>query len=300
MLQEEFDSAFLDYIQQLWHLTDVTAGVLLSNKNGRIVHQIQAREGMFTLKILSPQTTARQVNGDTSVLIFLNAQAPGMAPRLILTGAGCAFARYNDQFLYLLSFIDGVHPEWNDETFSLLGARAADLHLLSGYTRPWSIDPIDELRQARLRAQQYPTALQTDFLALIDKLPDFNKLPQGLVHTDIGPHNALHNANNILTFIDWDGAGIGPTLFDLAYPLIDEFIRDEQGELFFATTWAHAFFSQYQSRHPLTTMEQELLVDAAIFWGIAYSACYEISNWWRYLKFVRDHRHEIEAVIAIP
>jgi methyltransferase (TIGR00027 family) len=86
--------------------------------------------------------------------------------------------------------------------------------------------PRDEIAALRelvdAAAPRVPAAGAAEYDAVrleLSSLEDCEGLPQGLVHPDIAPFNAIAGRAGEVTLVDWTGAGRGPRLWPLAFLL---------------------------------------------------------------------------------
>ena len=95
----------------------------------------------------------------------------------------------------------------------------------------------------------------------------WDSLPQGAIHGDLFRDNLLWQNDQISAILDFNNAGHGPLLFDLAICINDWCVQDNALE----TERVHALMSSYQQQRPLSFFEMDvwrmLLRAAALrFW----------------------------------
>ncbi len=146
------------------------------------------------------------------------------------------------------------------------------------------------------------------FDALLDGLPDFFDLDQCLIHSDLGPHNAMRRKNGAVVLIDLDDSGIGSRHLDLGWAFIMQFVDFDHatGAMRYRFDLALAFLcGYYHGRKPetkdgraagrkddqddtLTRAEYDLLWQGAIFMHISYMKTYgpyAVDSLWKILQF---------------
>ena len=146
------------------------------------------------------------------------------------------------------------------------------------------------------------------FDALLDGLPDFFDLDQCLIHSDLGPHNAMRRKNGAVVLIDLDDSGIGSRHLDLGWAFIMQFVDFDHatGAMRYSFDLALAFLcGYYHGRKPetkdgraagrkddqddtLTRAEYDLLWQGAIFMHISYMKTYgpyAVDSLWKILQF---------------
>jgi Ser/Thr protein kinase RdoA (MazF antagonist) len=131
----------------------------------------------------------------------------------------------------MTTFIEGTSAAPEPHTFGLLGATLGQLHVLpdspiappalvvshSCWNQDQSIAAALE-RLARL-AQVAPAQWQKLLAALratLSTLQQIADLPHGVIHADCWIGNAISSVNRDMVLIDWEFAGVGPLILDLA------------------------------------------------------------------------------------
>lgn len=119
-------------------------------------------------------------------------------------------------------------------------------------------------------------------------------LSQSLIHTDIGPHNAIKRHDGSIVLVDWDDAGVGTTILDLGFPLICHFVSED---LIFERENAKAFYDAYFSKRKLSTAERALIFDAGLFFALMYVPYGETQKHWERIKFSLVNKELISSVL---
>jgi Ser/Thr protein kinase RdoA (MazF antagonist) len=153
------------------------------------------------------------------------------APRLIRTRQGQAIVMHQGWGILMTTFIEGTTAAPEPHTVELLGAALGQLHVLpaprltppkllvshSWWNQHQAIAAAVE-RLARL-AQIAPSQWQELLAALrttLCTLEHAADLPHGVIHADCWIGNAIRSAEGDMVLIDWEFAGVGPLILDLA------------------------------------------------------------------------------------
>jgi Ser/Thr protein kinase RdoA (MazF antagonist) len=194
-------------------------------------------------------------------------------------------------FGYAHDFIEGEHPEMDLPTLQELAALLGRLHILTDDFEafPAQVDWLDELETAIERAESCATDPQWgtqagEVAATLRGLPDFGDLPTGLIHTDVHEGNLLRTPGGKLYMLDWEDAGLGEMIFDLALVLgwncvwpISKNLSGQVTRYDFDEEWSKAFLSAYQQVRPITGHEAQHL-GAAIRFVMGWFAARDIAR----------------------
>ena len=263
----------------------IRLGERLATKGQRQALLLQTEQGPYVLKISEPGRSEMTVRSDTGILSYLEKHGYP-APRLLQTLDGRDYLPYGDCFLHLYAYLAGQHPLPSKSFMEKAGRMLAQLHNLpsEAYGRESSYTPrgiVEEVRGYFQRAQQTDQCtMAEDLLDRLDRLPSFDHLPRGLIHTDPYLVNWLEDPAGALTLIDWDDAGVGIPLLDVGYMVanLTTYPRHEAqrwgveqtGQITWREDWGRAFLAAYQEIHPLTGMERALLPAAIQLSVLAY------------------------------
>lgn len=136
-------------------------------------------------------------------------------------------------------------------------------------------DSSHNLNWAEQCAQRLKTVLNSDDVALLNELPRFKQrcqshpdLATAIIHGDLFRDKALFDGDELTGIIDFNNAGTGHLMFDLAV-LVNDWCSTADGEL--DPALYHAVVTAYQQQRPLSADEQKLWPDflrvaAARFW----------------------------------
>ena len=202
----------------------------------------------------------------------------------------------NDQgrWFYLMEFIDGRQMEETPEDEYKLAQAVRKMHALQGYPLKSPMTQSKERYYTWFRDR----AFVNEFDAILDALPDFEKLDQCFVHTDIGPHNAMLRTNGEVVFIDLDDTGIGSRYLDLGWPFIMQFVdyNHETEEMHYRFDLAQSFLRGYYGEKGMSREEYDLLFAGAIQMHISYMQTYgpyAVDSLWAILRFGMEQKERI-------
>ena len=131
---------------------------------------------------------------------------------------------------------------------------------------------------------------------MFDSIPDISSFPKTLIHTDIGLHNTVVNSAGEIIFIDWDDAGVGYRILDIAFPLLSIFV---EGNVF-NRKCAEAFYKTYfsETHLPLTENEKTALFDVSLFFCLIYLPYGNADKGWERLQKSLTIRESVEDFIS--
>ena len=124
-----------------------------------------------------------------------------------------------------------------------LGKLAKKLHSYQEYVIP---SPMSQNTERFYRWFQ-ERSFKKEFDSILHSLPDFSHYDQCLIHSDLGPHNAMIRDTGEAVFIDLDKTGIGSRFLDLGWAFIMQFVEfhRESGEMEYHFGLAKAFLEGY-------------------------------------------------------
>ncbi|GHO81188.1 hypothetical protein KSD_89590 [Ktedonobacter sp. SOSP1-85] len=256
------------------------------------------------------------LRGQAAVLSSLH-QQQYPAPRVQYTRQGEIIAHAGQWTAILVSFIEGQMADFTPETLAAMGKQLAHLHKLPAVTNtmlplsrlhPTLVTP-EHMQQLEQSLASLPQELQnmgSEFLASLQCLQQAHELPQGLLHGDCWPHNAICATAQTLAFIDWDGAGLGPLILDLGYLLMYCHLGKPQlPSLEAEPALIQAVIEGYLRVRTLTAHEQTYLLKA-IRYNLARRAASEnlfaaltASTPWQEQLWLQKMRSQFEASATI-
>jgi Ser/Thr protein kinase RdoA (MazF antagonist) len=279
-------------IQQYWPLSNVRTGPVLQQSGERTTVEVTADEGKFVYKVADPIKTASALQKDTAVFDILRNKGFTHIPALLRTKNGDNFQPLGDKFVYVLEYIKGHRPERSPQTYRQLGEITAALHGISGYPYHTDFKASIVIRDLITNAARYPFGDQ--YKVLLERLPNFDVLPQTLIHTDIHPGNAIETADGTIVLVDWDDVGIGTRVLDIGY-VITQCVSEENE---FDERNARAFYDAYTTRHTLTQTELGYLFDAGLFFSLLYMQFGDIPKRWNRIQWLLANRSLMESIYA--
>ncbi len=264
----------------------------------RLIVRIQTEAGRYILKGFPEETPEAVIRSNVQAHLFLGNEK-GLAPRLLpaKTGAFCLSAQ--GYWFYLMERIEGRQMEETPEDECRLVQAARALHALIGYRVK---SPVDQSRE-RFLAWLRDRPFVREFDAVLDRLPDFEALDQCLIHSDLGPHNAILRQDGRVIFIDLDDAGTGSRYLDLGWPFIMQFVdfNHETGAMHYRFDLAVSFLRGYYGEGGLARDEYDRLFDGAVQMHISYMQSYgpdAVDSLWRILIFGMRQREALWRLVC--
>jgi Ser/Thr protein kinase RdoA (MazF antagonist) len=237
------------------------------------------------------------------------------APRLLRTLNHEIFVQIEDRRAIALTYIDGGVPEPTLGNHFKAGQLMAELHSIDEEF-PYESEfvfkkEIPEMLKRAEKAESFP-----EYVDVVNSLPDFSGLPEGLIHTDLGPGgNTIMTPDGKLVPIDWDGAGRGPLLIDLGGPFGNLFGHDDLDSRFGSGTRPYeiddlmakkdkveAFYKGYLSRRKINDRERDLIFDCGLVWDLSYCIIgwkdYKINRaMWNRVRFALENEQLIRSIV---
>lgn len=286
------DLSFREDFENFWPLTNVRIGKILQKSGERIVCELSSNEGHFVFKIADSSRTEEKLKRDIFAFNFLKTKNFRNIPTLIKTREGEGYKRLGNQFVYIMEHIDGKMPERTPENWAQLGEIAAKLHNTSDY--PYETLFTVESEMSKFAETAKKLSFADEYIELVESLPNFSDLSTSLIHTDIGPHNAIQKPDDVIVLTDWDDAGVGTTILDLGFPLICHFVTHD---LKFEKEKAEAFYNAYFSKRNLPNIEKSLIFDAGLFFALMYIPYGDTEKHWQRIKFAVQNKELISSVL---
>lgn len=303
--QQEIDDAFLSEIVREHYHAQALSFCRLPSDSGKHIYQVVLATGAYwTLRIVDE--TGRGTLVELAHLLLFFEQHDHPSERLVFTAEQEPLSSAGDWHFCMTTFLAGAALDATPATFSLLGAAVGRLHALKPlltYTPPQAeMLPDGELAFARQQLDAIVPLVPRQYMkqyewldAAFSSIDHGTNLPTTLIHNDCHPGNALLTAPGQVTFLDWEGAGMGPAAIDLGFllancdgkapwePLSTTF-RPDAARL-------RAVVEGYAHYHQLNTNELAYLPDAIRFRSLVFGACSfaeaiaqhepaEFSQWW--------------------
>jgi Ser/Thr protein kinase RdoA (MazF antagonist) len=197
------------------------------------VGRVHRRDGPDWVARVFPEAQHAAVQGQAELLRRLEA---GGFP-----AEHCAdpepVSRFSLGVLLVTEFVEGSRSDGKGRTYGYLGALLGRLHshpgesLLPGgawhHLSPTG-GPRAEIDAALALLDAHPSSdrCYEELMDALAGLDDCADLPEGIVHPDFVPSNAITTTDDRRVLVDWSGAGRGPRLYSLAYMLWAAGARD--------------------------------------------------------------------------
>ena len=268
-----------------WELSNPSVEKQLHEDSPRLIYIIKTDSGRFILKGFPCKTPETTIKSNVQAHLFLGNEK-GLAPRIYPLKNGEYYLHDPEYWFYLMEFIEGRQMEETPEDEYRLGQTVKIMHALQGYSTKTPED------QSKKRFYEWfrDRSFVKEFDAILDSLPDFEKLDQCFTHSDIGPHNAMIRQDGKVIFIDLDDAGIGSRYLDLGWPFIMQFVdfNHETDEMRYRFDLAESFLKGYYGEAGITREEFDLLFYGAEQMHISYMQCYgpyAVDSLWQILNY---------------
>ena len=285
------DKVQIQAVLKHWELRHPCIEKQLHEDSPRLILIVRADSGRFVLKgfpCTMPETTIR---GNVQAHLFLGNEK-GLAPRIYPMKEGGYYLRDREYWFYLMEFIEGRQMEETPEDEYRLGQAARKLHALQGYSQE---SPEDQSKK-RFYEWFRDRPFVKEYDAILDCLPDFKKLDQCFIHSDLGPHNAMLSQDGRVVFIDLDDSGMGSRYLDLGWPFIMQFLDFDTEEMHYRFDLAESFVKGYYGEAGMTREEYDLLFYGAEQMHISYMQSYgpyAVDSLWEILNYGIDQKEAL-------
>lgn len=206
------------------------------------------------------------------------------APRVIPTRTGSAVGETSEWCMLLTTYLAGSEIDVTPAQLEAVGARLTELHTLppapTGLRLPDSWWPPTTIaaevhQQLIATSERWPDSFQPLVRQLIESASQLEAgpgLPTTLVHGDCWHYNAIEAPDGRIALIDWDAAGYGPALLDLATLLVASHFDLRQPLVYRPDReLLHAMLRGYTAVRPLSADEWAQL-PATLYFFFADSA----------------------------
>ena len=274
-----------------WELRDPCIEKQLHEDSPRLILIVRADSGRFVLKGFPCTMPEKTIRGNVQAHLFLGNEK-GLAPRIYPMKEGGYYLRDREYWFYLMEFIEGRQMEETPEDEYRLGRAARELHALQGYSHG---SPEDQSKK-RFYEWFRDRPFVKEYDAILDSLPDFRKLDQCFIHSDLGPHNAMISQDGRVVFIDLDDSGMGSRYLDLGWPFIMQFVDFETEEMHYRFDLAESFVKGYYGEAGITREEYDLLFYGAEQMHISYMQSYgpyAVDSLWEILNYGIDQKEAL-------
>lgn len=283
----------IDKVLARYGITDYAVKERYHEDTDRILCRILTGNRDFFLRGLPGEKKEQTVRGNVLAHEYLGNQKH-MAPEIIYTCDGCGYIAVDGQWFYMTEYIEGKNLEENAADEYALGQLTAKLHGIRGYGYPTGLNQ-DKTRFYGWFSDRH---FKAEFDGIVDALPDFTQCEQCLIHSDIGPHNAMRRTGGETVLIDLDDAGIGARHLDLGWPFIMQFVdfNHQTEKMQYRFDLAIAFLRGYYGSRRLTGEEYDLIWQGAVFMHISYMQVYgpdAVESLWKILRFGMDRKQEL-------
>ncbi len=230
MSDSQFQPLLINLIEKYYGMPVPESLALLHERDGQQVWMVRLVSDniTLTLRLCTSDRPYQKVLDSTVVLQFLS-QIEFPAPRLQLTRQGePVFEWQSGCWAYATEFLEGREPPNDLKTLNEVGHLLGRLSLLEVDPAEFTAraDWLDDLPVALRRALAARTdpdwSLKAGEVAqVLTDLPvmEMRTLPQTLIHTDVHEGNLLRAPDGRLYLLDWEDAGLGEAVFDLALVL---------------------------------------------------------------------------------
>lgn len=289
-----------------WYRVQIVSLHRLPSDTGKAIYQVElTNRACWILRVGEAQGRANF--GELAQLLLFFEQHNYPAERVVLTVEQTPVVTVSPWHLLMTTCLVGIPLPYTSEAFSLLGAMVGRLHTLKPaltfVSAPAKMLPSGELafalRQLEAIAPRLPRRYVTQYEWLQQAIVSLDRgahLPMTLIHTDCHPANALMTAPGHITLLDWEEAGIGPAVQDVAFLLLNcdgKAPWDVLSSEVFHPNAAllQAVIEGYCCHYRLTAEELDYLPTALRFRSLVYGACSfaaaiaqqqkaEFSEWW--------------------
>ncbi len=187
-------------------------------------------------------------------------------PELVPNKKGELISKYNDTYVVLMNYIDGVDGRYNlnDKKFMNLGTLMANMHKSSqGYpseqTRVFPTKNPFEYLKEKIGSEDPDLycSLSEVYRLYEETVSKIEALPKHLIHGDLIFSNILFRKNNIAGILDFDDIRRGMFIEELATLIISTYDHHKLYNV--SLSYIDNFMQSYTHTRALSQQEKELL-----------------------------------------
>lgn len=285
-------------VLKVWGFKDAIIEKQFHEESSRQIFSVTVNNKGMLLKGIPDDKPENVIKGNVLAHEYLGNQKK-IAPEIIYTPDGYSYIHEEGYWFYLMEFIEDRSLEETIEEEFLLGKLARQLHSYTDYKYLSSLNDDKSILYEWFSDKEF----KNEFDAVLDKLPNFNRLEQCFIHTDLGPHNAMMGSNGQVILIDLDDAGIGSKHLDLGWPFIMQFVNynRETKEMKYRFDLAVAFLQGYYENEIISHDEYDLIWQGAIFMHISYMKTfgpYAVEPLWNILNYGMEQKDKLWDMIV--
>lgn len=263
----------IDLVKGYWSFDEVDHLEEFKSPGQKSVVHLLADDGHYVLKGYPKSIGEDQIVAYTQSHLFLGNEK-ALAPGLVPTKNSKNYLEYQGNYYYLMTYIDGRHLLDTPEDEYLLGQALKIVHGLQGYSYTSKVYGHEKLKE--MLTWFGDKTFKPSYDKLLKTLPDFNKFDATFIHTDVGPHNSLINAQGKVIFIDLDDSGLGSSYLDLGWPFIMQFVNYNKvsGAMAYKEAAAIAFLEGYYQGQLIPQSDYQNIWHGAVFMHASYMKTY--------------------------
>ncbi len=231
------------------------------------------------------------IRQNLAVFDFLASRAFPYIPTLLKTSDGRAFVYAPRQSVIVLEYLAGERPAATPATWAEYGVIARTLNAYQAYPHPYAVATEGAIAELTEQAKHHVYADR--FQTFVSWLTPLLHAPNhGLIHGEMNLANAAYRGDGTLVLLDWDDAGMGPTVLEAGYPLIIVFLTEDlqpQPDL------ARAFYQSYYAGSAPNDDEKDLVFRAALLHALRYMPFANQQQRWERICYAVAHKEQLLA-----
>lgn len=277
-------------------MTSATIGTSFGGPFGRRVFVVHADQGTFAAKVNESPPLGDEAAAKLEVLDYLAARSFRHVPALLRTRSGASLVHTGTRSVVVLEFIPGRFDDDGPPqvaAWQALARATAALNAHTDYPHQTGQAFVDEVPD-QLRQKVRGNQIEREFLSLLNRIEPLQRATQrSLIHGEVNFANSGYRADGTAVLLDWDGAGTGPTALDYGYPLITQFI--DENDRTFHRDIAEAFYGAYADAGGVIDVEMAFL--GAIFQALFLMWFFNTDGRWTRIQWAVAHEAELCSLI---
>src|SRR3989338_2222068 len=281
------------FFQDVWGLEGVKIIKVLKDVRGKyykLTGIIDSTTGKYIFKIFGSWRNVGGVNKDTKVFEILQNKGFKNISKLLKTKDQKNFKKVGKNFIYLVEYIEGKNPKPTQRAYEKLAVVTAKLHSVKNFPFKTDFDTVKIAKDLRKNSAKFKFGSQ--YREIVKSLPNFNKFPHTVIHTDIAPSNSVQKKDGTIVFVDWDDVGLGPTIIDLG-SVLNEIIKEDTS---FSKNNVRTLYQIYFKHRKISETEKAHIFDGCLFFALMYISHGNLSKRWKRILWLIENRKSIESL----